>query len=54
MEALGQDDDLDCVEHLWRLVDAAFEPDGAHTSYECERCGALLPVAPGGLHPETA
>lgn len=51
---MGQDDDQDCVEHVWRLVDVAFERDGSHTTYKCQRCDGLLPVPPGGVHPSTA
>lgn len=43
-----------CVEHLWRLRELVFAVDGSFTEYECERCGADLLVAPGGVHPETA
>lgn len=48
---LGQDDDEDCVEHVWRLRGVMFEDDGSHTVYRCIRCPALLPVPPGGMHP---
>lgn len=50
---MGQDDDRDCVEHLWRLEDLTFAADGSHTTYRCERCDGLLPVPPFGEHPET-
>jgi hypothetical protein len=51
---MGQDDDADCVEHVWRLTEAQFDHGGSHLAYECERCGAALLVPPGGMHPETA
>lgn len=50
---MGQDDDRDCVEHVWRLRNVAFEDDGAHTTYRCDTCAALLPVPPFGVHPVT-
>lgn len=50
---MGQDDDADCSGHVWRLDGVTFADDGSHTTYRCERCPALLPVPPGGVHPET-
>lgn len=50
---MGVDDDQDCVEHLWRLDDVAFEADGSWSTYVCERCTSFLAVGPGGSHPET-
>lgn len=51
---MGQDDDADCVEHVWRLTEALFKSDGGYASYSCERCDAGLLIGPGGVHPETA
>lgn len=50
---MGQDDDADCVEHLWRFV--GFDPraEGSWSEYRCERCEAALLIEPGGIHPET-
>jgi hypothetical protein len=50
---MGADDDADCVEHVWKLGGATLAGDGAHTDYECVRCGALLAVGPGETHPQT-
>lgn len=43
-----------CVEHLWQVAGATLGGDGATTEYECLRCGGLLVVEPGGIHPTTA
>ena len=42
MLAVGQDDDADCVEHIWHLQGVTFAMDGATEDYECARCGALV------------
>ena len=38
---MGADDDLDCMEHVWRLVGVTFGDDGATQDYVCERCSAV-------------
>lgn len=50
---MGQDDDADCVGHVWRLDEVAFAGDGSWSTYRCERCPGVLMVEPGGVHPET-
>lgn len=52
MSTLGADDDADCVEHLWQMQGVTLADDGAHTDYECLRCGASLVIAPGGVFPQ--
>jgi len=42
----------ECVEHLWRLRTVTFG-EGSFSEYECERCGGVLAVGPGDVHPET-
>lgn len=50
---VGQDDDRDCVEHVWRFLAFDMRADGSWCEYQCERCEAALLVEPGGVHPET-
>lgn len=52
IDALSDDDDEDCVEHVWQLQGVAFG-DGATSDYVCVRCGAPLVVGPGDEHPAT-
>lgn len=52
-DGVGQDDDADCVEHLWRFAAVDVRPDGSWSEYRCERCDGVLLVEPGGVHPET-
>lgn len=51
---MSQDDDADCVEHVWKLVGLALG-DGVHAEYECIRpgCEATLLRAPGQPFPGT-
>lgn len=60
-EGVGDDDDSDCVEHVWRLEDVTFalpnlaEPGsgGSWSEYRCVRCDGQLLIGPGGDHPAT-
>jgi hypothetical protein len=48
---MGNDDDMDCVEHVFRLIEVVFESAGAVEHYECERCPAVSVRHPGGRAP---
>jgi hypothetical protein len=50
---VSDDDDADCVEHVWHLVGATFGDRGSDSEYKCVRCGAVLAVGPGETHPQT-
>lgn len=45
---MSQDDDADCVEHVWRLVGLVLG-DGVQAEYECARpaCDAVMVRLPG-------
>lgn len=53
---VAEDDDTDCVEHVWRLVGVALiDGHGAPTEYQCARpaCDAVLYVGPNDVMPST-
>ena len=37
---MGQDDDADCVEHVWVVDEVHVTGTGAETAWVCSRCGA--------------
>ena len=37
---MGQDDDADCVEHVWQLTEVTLSMPGASMTSTCVRCGA--------------
>jgi hypothetical protein len=43
---VGQDDDADCIEHIWVLRGVTLAADGATADYECERCPAVMVTPP--------
>lgn len=51
---MSDDDDEDCIEHLWRLTGFVLDLGGSTVEYRCERCGTVLLVPPGGVYPSTA
>lgn len=38
---MGADDDADCVEHVWGLVEVMLTSRGAEMASTCDRCGAV-------------
>lgn len=46
---MSDDDDADCVEHLWVMTGATFAADGAHLEHACSRCGTVMVVGPDEL-----
>lgn len=53
---MGVDDTADgCPdeEHMWRLGGVVFHRFGSTSEYTCDRCGLLLAVGPGEVHPLT-
>jgi hypothetical protein len=43
---MGQDDDADCIEHVWVLRGATLGMDGATCDYICGRCGIPMVTPP--------
>ncbi len=39
--SMGDDDDRDCVEHIWVLQGITLYMAGAQADYVCSRCGAV-------------
>jgi hypothetical protein len=50
---VGRDDDGACVEHVWQLTGVVLQLPGSLSTYECVRCGAVLPVDAGEPKPGT-
>jgi hypothetical protein len=44
---MSDDDDADCVEHVWRFEGATLGREGASADYVCLRCGAVSVTGPG-------
>lgn len=50
---MAEDDDADCVEHVWQLAGVALIPGQGATDYVCTRCAATLYVPAGQPMPNT-
>lgn len=50
---MPDDDDADCVEHVWVMAGATFAADGTHLDYVCARCPAVMVQTPAQLRGET-
>jgi len=48
---MGADDDTDCSGHDWQPTEVALG-GGAHLTYRCTRCDAVLLRAPGQPFPD--
>ena len=46
---VSNDDDHDCVEHVWQMAGMSTAADGTHIDYQCVRCGAVMLEGPDEL-----